>query len=183
MIDGNSHTYWQTNNEKCENHWISISIKDNIKLTSLSLNTISNKNDDTLKSLVIEVRAGSTLMKVETVIAKCDFNLTNNNDYLICSCFPSDQEINYLKIVFKRQNEKNFWNKISDQIKVKSIKLVGKKIVSKSNKISVQDASVCWYFEMLSSLSLIQSQIIPSLHTKILQITKFVASNKNLKIC
>jgi hypothetical protein len=174
LIDGNSHTYWQTSNEKCENHSIWIAIKENIKLTSLAVNTISNKNDDTLKSLVIEVKAGCTATKLETVIAKCDYNLTNNTDYLVCSCFPGDLEINYLRIVFRRQTEKNYWSKISDQIKIKSIKLVGKKVVSKSSKTSVQDASVCWYFEMLSSMSLVQSQLVPSLHSKILQITKLV---------
>jgi hypothetical protein len=122
---------------------IYIALKDNIKLTSLSLSSISNKNDDTLKPVVIEVRAGSNTTKIESVIAKCDYSLTNNTDYVICSCFPNDQEISYLKLVFKRANEKNFWSKLSDQIKVKSIRVVGKKVTfSGASKTSVQDASV-----------------------------------------
>jgi hypothetical protein len=141
------------------------------------LSSSGNKNDDFLKSVVIEVRVGSSTNKIETVISKCDYNLTLNNDYLLCSCFPTDQPLNYLKIVFKRNAEKNFWGKNSDQIKIKTLKLIGKKDIKKPSKINVQDASLCWYFEMLSALTLIQTQLMPSLHSKILQISKTALQN------
>lgn len=143
MTDGSSHTNWQTSSEKCENHWICIGLKDNVKLSSVSLHSVSNKNDDTLKSVVIEVRVGSNASKTENLVAKCDYSLTINNDYVICNCFPSDQEVSYLKLVFKRTNEKTFWNKLSDQIKIKWLQVVGKRVVPTSgSKTSVQDASV-----------------------------------------
>lgn len=119
-----------------------------MKLTSLSLHSIASKGDDTtLKSVLIEVRVGSNAAKTETVIAKCDYSLTNNTDYVICSCFPSDQDISYLKIVFKRPSEKNsFWGKLSDQIKVKWIHLVGKRVQpATTSKTSVQDAAVRFF--------------------------------------
>lgn len=127
-------TYWQTTDtEKCINHSILINLKENIKLTSLSLSSIGNKNDDFLKTVVIEIRAGSA-NKSETIISKCDYNLTLNNDYLLCSCFPNDQNITYLKIVFKRNSERNYWGRNSDLIKIKSLKIVGKKKLQKHLK-------------------------------------------------
>lgn len=165
-------TYWQTaNSEKWEDHYILIMLKESLKLSSLSLFSIGNKSDEFLKSITIEVRAGGP-EKLETVVSKCDYNLTLNNEYSICNCFPDNQSITYLKIVFKRSNEKSYWAKANDQLKIRSIKLVGQKVVSHAPSLSVQDATICWYFEMLSAMALVQSQIMPSLHTKILQITK-----------
>jgi hypothetical protein len=138
----------------------------------LSLCSIGNRNDEFLKSVIIETKAGSQ-NKAECTLSKCDYNLTINNDYLLCSCFPEDQNFSYLKIAFKRSNEKNFWGKKeSDLIKIKSLKLTGKKESGKAKKVTVQDASICWYFEMLSAMALMQSQIMPSLHSKILSIAK-----------
>jgi hypothetical protein len=213
MTDGKSHTYWQTTSqEKCETHYIIISLKENIKLTSLSIHTLGNKTDEFLKSVVIEVRAGyssssdlnssttslpiidNTILNKngETLLAKCDYNLTLNNDYTLCTCFPAfdtnynsnnetssfsknNNQINYIKLVFKRNTEKSYWGKNNDQIKIKSLKLVGKReVVSKrSDIISVEDASICWYFEMLSTMALMQSQLMPGLNSKILNITRF----------
>lgn len=165
-------SYWQTtNSEKWEDHYILIMLKENLKLTNLSLFSIGNKTDEFLKSIVIEVRTGGP-EKLETVVSKCDYNLTLNNEYSICNCFPNNQNITYLKIVFKRLNEKSYWAKVNDQLKIRSIKLVGQKVVSQAPSLSVQDASICWYFEMLSAMALVQSQLMPSLHAKILQITK-----------
>ena len=173
LVDGKSHTYWQTTNtEKCDNHWILIQLKDNIKLTSLSLCSVGVRGDEFTKSIIIEIKAGS-LNKPECTISKCDYNLTVNNDYLLCSCFPDDQNFSYLKIIFKRNGEKNFWGKNGDHIKIKSLKLVGKREVAKVTKITVQDASICWYFEMLSAMAIMQAQILPSLHSKILSISKY----------
>ncbi|CAF0766591.1 unnamed protein product [Brachionus calyciflorus] len=177
VLDGKSTTYWQTSNlEKCENHWILIMLKENIKLTNLSLCSIGNKTDEFLKTVVIEVLAGSS-NKLETIVSKCDYNLTLNNEYTICNCFPNNQKITFLKIVFKRTTEKNYWGKNNDQIKIKSIKIAGKKVLAEPASVTVQDASICWYFEMLSSIALIQSQLMPSLHSKILQITKNALQN------
>ena len=50
--------------------------------------------------------------------------------------------------------------------------MIGKKEVTKSSKITVQDATICWYFEMLSAMALMQSQLMPPLHSKILSIAK-----------
>jgi hypothetical protein len=189
LIDGKSHTYWQTSNvEKCENHYILINLKENIKLSSISLHAIGNKTDEFLKSVVIELRAGESTntavstnsvsnLKNETVIAKCDYSLTLNTDYILCNCFPNDANPTYLKLVFKRNNDKNYWGKNSDQIKIKSIKLVGKREPSVSPSVTVQDASICWYFEMLSSMAIMQSQIMPALHSKILHISKIALQN------
>jgi hypothetical protein len=143
--------------------------------------------------VVIELRAGggqvnassasstaSSMSKNETVIAKCDYSLTLNNDYVLCNCFPNESSPAYLKLVFKRNSEKNFWGK-NDQIKVKSLKLVGKREVCLANNlqpaITVHDASICWYFEMLSTMAIMQSQVMPGLHTKILSITKLALQN------
>jgi hypothetical protein len=153
-----------------------ITLKENIKLTQLILSSSGNRNDDFLKSVVIEVRVGST-NKIETIISKCDYNLTINNDYVLCSCFPTEHPLTYLKIIFKRNVEKNFWGKNSDQIKIKSLKLIGKKETKRPSKITAQDASICWSFEMLSALTLIQSQLVPSLHAKIMQISKTALQN------
>ena len=116
-----------------------------MKLSSLAVHSISNsKSEDTLKSIVIEVRVGSLSTKTESVVAKCDYSLTINTDYVVCSCFPTDQEVSYIKLVFKRANDsKSFWNKLSDQIKIKWLHVVGKRVIPVSgSKTSVQDASV-----------------------------------------
>ena len=155
-------------------------MKENIKLSAISLHTIGSKTDDFLKSVVIELKAGSSANgsnKSETIISKCDYGLTLNSDYVLCNCFPHEPAISYLKLVFKRNNEKNYWGKNSDQIKIKSIKLTGKREASVGAKVTVQDASICWYFEMLSAMALMQSQIIPALHVKIMQISKIALDN------
>ena len=176
LIDNKLHTYWQTSNsEKCEQHWILIDLKDNIKLTSLSLNTIGNRNEELLKAISIEVKIGSPT-KVETVVSKCDYILTLNNDYMLCSCFPTDQKFTYLKIVIKRANEtlvRCFPSKTNDLIKLKSLKLLGKQEVTAEPTTTVLDASICWYFEMISSVAIVQSQLMPALFSKILTMTKW----------
>lgn len=166
------HTYWQaSSSEKCDYHWILIDLKDNIRLTSLTLNTIGNRTDDLLRTINIEVKTGSP-NKLETVISKCEYTLTLNNEYMLCSCFPTDNTFTYLKIIFKRTNERNFPGKTNDLIKIRSLKLVGKHEQQKEPKTTVQDASICWYFEMMSTLAIMQSQLVPSLYSKILTMTK-----------
>jgi hypothetical protein len=139
----------------------------------LSLCTIGNRSDELLKAINIEVRIGAD-NKLETVVSKCDYILTINNDYLLCTCFPTDQNFTYLKIVIKKANENlaRFSGKTNDLIKVKSIKLVGKREIPAEPKTTVLDASICWYFEMISSMALLQSQIMPNLISKILHMTK-----------
>ena len=87
MIDGKLHTYWQASStEKCEFHCIQIFLKDNIKLTNISLSSIGSRDDDFLKSVVIEVRAGGG-NRSDSVIAKCDYLLTISNEYAICKMY------------------------------------------------------------------------------------------------
>lgn len=172
LTDGKSITYWQTSNqEKCDNHWILINLKENVKLESISLSAVGNRTDDFFKTVVIEVKAICCNNK-ERVIAKCDYNLTMNNEYTICNCFPSDQNIKTIKIIFKKSSEKNYWGKNNDQIKIRSLKLIGTKSQSTLSKTTVLDASICWYFEMLSSLVLMQSQLSPMLNSNIFKVTK-----------
>lgn len=137
------------------------------------MNTIGNRNDEFLKSLIIEVKAG-TSNKTETTISKCDYILTLSNEYNLFSCFPSDQTYTYLKIVFKKNTDRVFQMRNHELIKVKSLKLVGKKEPAKTSKITVQDAAICWYFEMLSSMAIMQSQLIPGVYSNFINITKFV---------
>ena len=216
LIDGKAHTHWQTTNaEKCESHWILITLKENIQLTSLEIFSSGNRNDEFLRTVVIEVRAGfvnttgankasssasiaaTSSTTCERVLAKCDYTQTINNYYTICTneCFasvsgesatPQQQQqqqqqqkqqprMVYLKLVFRRQGEKNFWGKSNDQIKIRSLRLVGKRMYHKTQtRVTVQDASVCWYFEMLSAVTLVQAQMVPELVARILQISKQV---------
>ena len=132
---------------------------------------MGSRDDDFLKSIIIEVRAGSAT-RPESVIAKCDYLLTISNEYAICNCFPQEQAFSYVKIVFKRNGDKSFLKQANEHIKIRSIKLVAKKELAKPSKITVQDASVCWYFEMLSSMALVQSQLMPNMYPKLLNITK-----------
>ena len=65
MTDGKSHTYWQTSNaEKCESHYILIQLKENIKLTSISLQSIGTKTDE-LANHEVEL--------IDFVLSKVDF--------------------------------------------------------------------------------------------------------------
>ena len=76
LTDNKSHTYWQASNaEKCEHHFILVTLREHIKLASVSIFSIGSKSDDFLKSVVIELRAGfaatsDSIAKNETVIAK-----------------------------------------------------------------------------------------------------------------
>ena len=172
MIDGKLHTYWQASSaEKCEFHSIQIFLKENIKLTNISVCSVGSRDDDFLKSIIIEVRAGLP-NRSESVIAKCDYLLTISNEYAICNCFPQEQSFSYVKIVFKRNGDKGLQKQSSEHLKIRSIKLVAKRELAKPSKITVQDASVCWYFEMLSSMALVQSQLMPNMYPKLMSITK-----------
>ena len=135
--------------------------------------TIGSKDDESLKLITIEVKVG-TAQRGETIVSKCDYMLTLGNQYELCNFFPSDQSLSYIKITFKRSGDRSFsgLKMISELIKIKSIKLTGKKESNKTSKITVQDASICWYFEMLSSMALVQSQLMPSMYPKMLSITK-----------
>ena len=149
-------------------------------MTSLSLSTIGSRNDELLRSINIEVKTGFP-NKIETVIAKCEYTLTINNEYTLCSCFPTDNSFSYIKVVFKRANDRNFPGKTNDLVKIRSLKLIGKHETQKEIKTSVQDASLCWYFEMMSTMALMQSQLMPNLYSKILSMTKLVNySKKNI---
>jgi hypothetical protein len=150
-----------------------------MRLTSLSLNTIGNRTDDLLRTINIEVKTGSP-NKLETVISKCEYTLTLNNEYTLCSCFPSDNSFSYIKIVFKRTNERNFPGKTNDLIKIRSLKLIGKNEILKEPKTTVQDASLCWYFEMMSTMAIMQAQLMPNLFSKILTMTKYNLNKENL---
>ena len=96
-------------------------------MTSLTLNTIGNRNDDLLRTIIIEVKVGSA-NKVETIVSKCEYTLTINNEYTLCNCFPTDNSFAYIKIVFKRTNERNFPGKTNDLVKIRSLKLIGKQL-------------------------------------------------------
>lgn len=173
LSDNKLHTYWQaSDNEKCAEHWILIDLKENIKLSSLSIHTIGNRNDDLLKTVNIEVKIGNA-QKIETVVSKCDYILTLKNDYLLCSCFPTDQKFTYLKIIMKRNLTRSFPAKTNNLIKIKSIKLMGKQeAAAEKTKATVTDACICWYFEMISSMALMQSQLMPGLVKQVLNMTR-----------
>ncbi len=175
LVDNKLHTYWQASDtEKCEQHWILIELKDNIRPTSLSMCTLGNRGDELLKTVSIEVRIGNA-QKIETTVSKCEYTLTLKNDYLLCSCFPTDQAFTYLKIVLMRTNNtmRALSGKTNSLIKIKSIKLVGKQETTTENRRpSVMDASMCWYFEMVSSMALMQSQLMPALIKQVLNMTR-----------
>ena len=88
----------------------------------------------------------------------------------MCNFFSTynDNSFAYIKIVFKRTNERNFPGKTNDLVKIRSLKLIGKHETQKEPKTTVQDASLCWYFEMMSKIALMQSQLVPTLYSKIL---------------
>lgn len=90
----------------------------------------------------------------------------------LSSSVSSGSQVNYVKLVFRRTNEKNYWGKNGDQIKIKSIKMVGKRMSMAAQSETIQDVGVCWYFEMLSVMALMQSQVMPALHVKILEISQ-----------
>ncbi len=175
LIDNKFHTYWQANEtEKCEQHWIIIDLKDNLKPISLSICTLGNRNDELLKTASIEVKIGNA-QKTETTVSKCEYILTLKNDYLLCSCFPTDQVFTYLKIVILRTSNtlRGFPAKSNNLIKIKSIKLIGKlEVAPKNPRPSVMDASMCWYFDLVSSIALMQSQLMPALIKQMLNMSR-----------
>lgn len=177
FIDGRHLTYWQASSvEKCEEHWIHIDLKDSIRPTSLSLNSLGDPSEDSLKALTIEVKIGNE-QKIETLVSKCEYTQTLNTDYLLCTCFPTDQKFTYLKIIIKQKADKivhpHFSAKTNSLIRVKAIKLVGKQQeVSAKKRTSVMDASMCWYFEMVSTMAIMHSQLMPDLYRQVLNMTK-----------
>ena len=155
-------------------------LKDNIKPTSLSLNCVGDPGEEALKALSIEVKIGNE-QKVETLVSKCEFIQTLNTDYLLCTCFPTDHKFTYLKLVIKRKvdiiNRPCLPAKTNGLIRIKSIRLVGKREeVGAKAKVTVLDATMCWYFEMLATMAIMNTQLMPQMYRQVLNMTKLVAT-------
>ena len=88
---------------------------------------------------------------------------TSNNEFLLCDSFPKNQNYSYLKISIKSSN--------SASIRVRSIRLLGVKRNTNKQQ-TAKDASACWFFEMLSSMTLLQSQLMPSMYNNLINISK-----------
>ena len=91
---------------------------------------------------------------------------TLNNEFLLCDLFPKNQNYSFIKISIK-----SIQTTSSSTIKVKSIRLLGVKRDANKQQ-TVKDASVCWFFDILSSIALLQSQIIPSMYNNLISISK-----------
>lgn len=88
------------------------------------------------------------------------------NEYLLCDTFPKSETYSFIKITIKPNNE-------NTPIRIKSIRLFGIKN-ELNRKPTVQDVSICWFFDILSSIALLQSQIMPTMFTNLINISKYV---------
>lgn len=90
---------------------------------------------------------------------------TSNNEFLLCDSFPKNQDYAFIKITLKSIQT------ASPIIRVKSIRLLGVKRNANKQQ-TVKDASICWFFDMLSSIALLQSQIMPSMYNNLINVSK-----------
>jgi hypothetical protein len=200
LIDNQSNTYWETNSSECDSHSILIQLKDNITALRLYLSFYLSK-DDSFRSQYVEISVSEDLNKIFHLISTCkiqtsstsstmlelestssDTNKVTNsstnslfttlpNEFLLCDLFPQNQNYSYIKISIKSNQTSS-----SSTIRVKSIRLLGvKRDVNKQQ--TVKDASICWFFDILSSIALLQSQIVPSMYNNLINISKSALSN------
>ncbi len=119
--------------------------------TFIPTTTTNNDNDNTCSSLSSTGDATNNLFA------------TTNNEFLLCDSFPKNQNYTHVKISIKASN--------SSLIRVKSVRILGVKRDANKQQ-TVKDASVCWFFDILSSMALLQSQLVPSMYNNLLNISK-----------
>lgn len=167
-----SNKYWEINGKTsgCESneHTIIIYLKDNIKLIKL----LVNLNDKLDKQYLFEISIGNGDYDGRTtkLLTSCVLQSSINSDLeqVLCDKFPSNVIYSYIRIRI-RPNRDN----TNTSIKIKSFKLFGTRNNSLDNKeISVQDASICWFLDILSTLAIANTQLMPNMLNNLIKISK-----------
>ena len=176
--------FYLTKDDSFKSHYIEISVADDVQKVFHLISTCKIHTSSS-KSVMLESESTSnptptsppptTTTNIDndnintcsslssTVDATNNLFATTNNEFLLCDSFPKNQNYTHVKISIKASN--------SALIRVKSVRILGVKRDTNKQQ-TVKDASVCWFFDILSSMALLQSQLVPSMYNNLLNISK-----------